>query len=137
MTTVNVTANDPAKQHLADKLAVFLNQSPAGQEIVSEAERRAIEMLRCELRAMLNGGWQPIDTAPKDGTRLLIYDTDAFKRITIGHWSDDWIDEDNADVWSPTHWMPLPRQPADPDGRNACNASPDSTPDPARNDPIN
>jgi hypothetical protein len=74
--------------------------------------------------------WQPIETAPKDGTRI------AFKNEQsgledIGHW-DSWTDMPNwrrellpdfAKEWDGewstdfgngdmTHWMPLPPPPA-------------------------
>jgi len=57
--------------------------------------------------------WQPIETAPKDGTSVLVYDEGI---IVISHWigeSDDmlgWWDNGIMDP-SPTHWMPLPEPP--------------------------
>lgn len=77
--------------------------------------------------------WQTIETAPKDGTRVLIVndegeidiagyveewtwkkvfvrkatDGDVYKTVQdeVGYW-----DTDNA--YCPTHWMPLPKPPA-------------------------
>ena len=85
-----------------------------------------------ELEAALAGAgrqqaeWQPIDTAPKDGTRVLVVVTgDVF----IAHWSDEaafercetkpgWqIFASDGDCWyawavdDATHWMPLPSGP--------------------------
>ena len=70
--------------------------------------------------------WQPIETAPKDGTSVILgcnYDRLGKIRVTCAwyereiwteakHWDDD------ADDWlflecafRPSHWMPLPSPP--------------------------
>jgi len=64
--------------------------------------------------------WQPIETAPKDGTEVLLFFPTGFwrddRKIAIGFWGigDDWF-EGEADARSmtdfgdhPTLWMPLP-----------------------------
>lgn len=67
--------------------------------------------------------WQPISTAPKDDTRILVFDRDVF----IASWRKDektkefhWlVSEADDDVCStpagmlvrPSHWMPLPPPP--------------------------
>jgi hypothetical protein len=56
------------------------------------------------------GGWQPIETAPKDGTWLLLYARHWGELPTIGMWSQArncWQDFDHG-LDRPTHWMPLP-----------------------------
>ena len=71
--------------------------------------------------------WQPIETAPKDGTWILLagdsgYTTTPF-RVSVCQWSFDtyhsfWRDHsgdgflDDGD--EPTHWMPLPPVPPTP-----------------------
>jgi len=59
--------------------------------------------------------WQPIDTAPKDGTRILVFcshsnmtvETCWIKNeITLYGW---WWN--TKELNPPTHWMPLPKPP--------------------------
>lgn len=60
--------------------------------------------------------WLPIDTAPKDGTDILLYDGDT---MVICRWNErrkEWVDSWNqtefeTDVEPVTHWMPLPEPP--------------------------
>ena len=67
--------------------------------------------------------WQPIETAPKDGTNILL--CKAPFTALVGRFDDDlgWVDFDEdedalREVWieegteyEPTHWMPLPSPP--------------------------
>jgi hypothetical protein len=72
-------------------------------------------------------GWQPIETAPKDGTRILVFDDDGevlptrfarwthpFTEDALAGFVTGWNSEFNVpESWcSPTHWMPLPPPPA-------------------------
>lgn len=54
--------------------------------------------------------WQPIETAPKDGTSILLYGGDwIFEgRFSDGGWVHAYENDD-----TPTHWMPLPQLPGD------------------------
>lgn len=74
--------------------------------------------------------WQPIETAPKDGTEILIFTTRGIAHVgwskycgaylesgeSSGGWdvcwnnSDGWNDPEFPDA---THWMPLPAPPAE------------------------
>jgi hypothetical protein len=59
--------------------------------------------------------WQPIETAPKDGTLILVWRAAVLDRVAH-HGIDMWSDKSQA-WWSslpsqqPTHWMPLPEPP--------------------------
>lgn len=80
--------------------------------------------------------WQPIETAPKDGTWVLclakratvpVIASHQFSTGGIGRWidkdasdfsghddpSEAWIEYWNSNSYTPTHWMPLPPRPDD------------------------
>lgn len=56
--------------------------------------------------------WQPIETAPKDGTEILVY---SDGRVISTFWSfcaEDWVDVLRGyTMRDPTHWMSLPEPP--------------------------
>lgn len=67
--------------------------------------------------------WQPIETAPRDKTGILLYIPGYPGEIMAAVWNDNanrgwcfwglesisfWFDRDGT---SPTHWMPLPEPP--------------------------
>ena len=58
--------------------------------------------------------WQPIETAPKDGNSVIIYDprgTTVCEAIYDKHQSS-WVDPvETYYRYHPTHWMPLPAPP--------------------------
>jgi hypothetical protein len=70
--------------------------------------------------------WQPIETAPKDGTNIDLWakrwrsDNDGFfyRRFPECYWSNgdsmtnrhaNWVHLEEG--WYPTHWMPEPEPP--------------------------
>ena len=82
--------------------------------------------------------WQPIETAPKNGTEVLIWRPDAGVLLARYGCLGDWLNENesltysDSDLWAgdwfmadfisggrlsdeypPTHWMPLPPPPED------------------------
>jgi hypothetical protein len=78
----------------------------------------------------VSGMWQPIETAPKDGTRVLIYvpydDGDGEVYLAsfgydVGYgngpsWQPEYAEVamfNSPDDRQPTHWMPLPDPPAE------------------------
>ncbi len=64
--------------------------------------------------------WHPIETAPKDGTRILIF-FPAHSYIEVGcFWEGYWTD-DNGDVTvPPTHWQPIPPPPYVQETQQTC-----------------
>jgi len=59
--------------------------------------------------------WQPISTAPKDGTSILIFEADdgTTGTVRVARWRDDtiptgWTGSEHA----PSHWLPLPQPPS-------------------------
>ena len=55
-------------------------------------------------------GWQPIETAPKDGTDILIFDV---CEVCVGRWcaGDWWIHGGDVTASDATYWMSLPDAP--------------------------
>ena len=61
--------------------------------------------------------WQPIETAPKNGTRIIVFRPKANEYIH--HISEDrWCKIGSTFCWArsnekmqPTHWMPFPQPP--------------------------
>jgi hypothetical protein len=78
-------------------------------------------LIRDLLAAVETRQWQPIATAPKDGTRVLVRfatgcEVASYRSSTVGepqwrtHTSYEW--RTSGGQWaSPTHWMPLPAPP--------------------------
>lgn len=70
----------------------------------------------------MTGEWQPIDTAPKDGTHILIfepsksdYSSSIIYVVKWDNWQgrEQWLEASGEEysTFKPTHWMPLPVAP--------------------------
>ena len=68
-------------------------------------------------------GWQPIESAPKDGTWVILYDAEQYHPVHVRNWRtaetngrliSGWWDEYSQyrPSFRPTHWKPLPHPPA-------------------------
>jgi hypothetical protein len=59
------------------------------------------------------GAWQPIETAPKDGTAILVYSTPHYAVAVweSGHWYDPVCSDGFPALDHATHWMALPDAP--------------------------
>jgi hypothetical protein len=98
-----------------------------GASLQPMLEEHFVEMLREVASRLGNGvlldarsGWQPIETAPRDGTRVLIVRAQEMgggslgMRVGIGKWkSGKWQGDCTQ---APTHWMPLPEPPGEGEG---------------------
>ena len=62
--------------------------------------------------------WQPIETAPKNGTRVMVIEFNRTDPIpitaTCGVQHGRWHSIPGAYALKPTHWMPLPAPPSLP-----------------------
>ena len=63
--------------------------------------------------------WEPIETAPRDESALLLWFPDAELKVRAAFWSPDgdwfeyeWSGHPITDLCGqPTHWMPIPKPP--------------------------
>ena len=98
---------------------MFLRMTPAGRLVLYGDEGRCVGELRdlddvefgCQVHPgpAVDTGWQPIETAPRDGTDILTYCQGARSVRYWGRGEDDemaWLPRIRGQF--PTHWMPLP-----------------------------
>lgn len=62
--------------------------------------------------------WMPIETAPKDGTPVLIFDNPIvvaayFDTAPKDSGGQTWRMQGMCEWFDPSHWMPLPPPPTD------------------------
>ncbi|NDB67816.1 MAG: DUF551 domain-containing protein [Methylocystaceae bacterium] len=102
---------------------------------LTELERQKLAKAGAEVRKP--SGWQPIETAPKDGTLVLVYckegnctsingkiaaaryayDYEAMSGISVSNWEYGEYDAPHTPsckggyIVTATHWMPLPEPP--------------------------
>jgi hypothetical protein len=69
-----------------------------------------VEKLADLLRSRPADPWRPISTAPRDGTRVLLWDEQGVELIGSYRPGSRWY-TDRGDVVKPTGWMPLPPPP--------------------------
>lgn len=133
--------NAPVEQHLADQerlrhlgMVAEAVENSDYANATSEQKAHWQEGYKSALRAQpapQADEWQPIESAPRDGTAVLItdgtvrYDAECFpderifEGVTIGIWSSyeaawhgGYGSEYDAVYWHyPTHWRPLPAPP--------------------------
>jgi hypothetical protein len=66
-----------------------------------------------EIDAGAPAAWQPIETAPRDGSQIIAVISRVY--VSVVRWNDEyeqWEDgEDLLDFYDITNWMPLPSPP--------------------------
>lgn len=75
-------------------------------------------------RGPVMGEWQPIETAPRNGEHVFLYDAYSFEAtrgIFIGCWargqgwgSAGWMEQDSGIEYLPTHWASFTALPPAP-----------------------
>lgn len=110
-TSINELGNLQLNSKRIDGLAHILH---ATVKAALEEYDAQIVALKQELDDARTARWQPIETAPKDGSRMLLWTVwrDGFEFADTGYWSDlhggGWV---RNGAGTPTHWMPLPPHP--------------------------
>lgn len=85
----------------------------------SHAAQDAYTMADAMIAARDEAGWQPIESAPKDGSDVLLSSPHWHGDVVVGCWSfEGWRDREDSDKLEPTHWMPLPAAPENAEGRS-------------------
>lgn len=111
-----------------DSMCVVIGTFPTkARGEVFKMRDEAFERLRTAIAAFeaaSGGGWRPIESAPKDGTEIDIWDDVLKRRRPDCHWHcGKWLrwasnSIDDEPRWIPvpgaTHWQPLPPPPKDP-----------------------
>ncbi|WP_394659938.1 hypothetical protein [uncultured Novosphingobium sp.] len=84
-----------------------------------------LETLTQENARLREAGWRDIESAPRDGTRIMLWLREPWACVEVARWYESWgiwltdryfpnetddMGGIGADV--PTHWMPLPPAPA-------------------------
>jgi hypothetical protein len=100
------------------------NAAMVAEMALDNAVENALPSLLASARKTAQEGWQPIETAPRDGTWVLFFGVYAYGRETfqaIGRWMQDgrcpWSSDHSGGIESfaivnPIAWMPLPTPPS-------------------------
>ena len=119
LATARRDAMEEAAQ-IADSCAADEVKSAKGKYLETkwdfESRADAGEGIAAAIRAAAGGGevmgWQPIETAPRDGAAVLVYDENLTYEIAY-RYRAEWRYGPKGYSCKPTHWMPLPAPPED------------------------
>ena len=102
----------------ADQRDAEITAKSGNRDWPNSAPYRAVRL--CEFEAHPQApepAWRPIETAPKDGSEILLAHPDG--SMVVGWWREDrtrgkvcgWSDGDDFAMTWPSHWMPIPAAP--------------------------
>ena len=102
----------------ADQRDAEMTAKSGDRDWPGSAPYRAVQL--CEFEAhpqATEPAWRPIETAPKDGSDILLAHPDG--SMVVGWWRENglhgrvsgWSDGDNFAMTWPSHWMPIPAAP--------------------------
>lgn len=79
-----------------------------GLRLRAEKTASILERLLAELSTLKAAqDWQPIETAPKDGTRIIVRLNEEWE-VAAGEYHDGvWLDDFGMDM-NPMNWIPMP-----------------------------
>lgn len=107
------------KVEIAEGICELFDELEVSPEEAAKDHITINEVILEALQFVKERQWQPIETAPKDGTEILICGFDIVGDFTAckAWWHDksseivpqfDWVDDA---LENPTHWQPLPQLP--------------------------
>jgi hypothetical protein len=104
----------------------------AAQSAIATARAALLAHISTAAPAVQQDGWRPIESAPEDGTLLLLGNADEgwttearFDSERRGWWeiNTHWTDAADGQVY-PTHWQPLPPPPGESTGSAPAEPAP-------------
>lgn len=111
-------------QAVHDVYKAMIAARPAAPDLVSQNTEYPRDKNSCSPETRCNAAapvtddaWQPIETAPRDGTRILgTCEGAVFEMLWMPCYSNNeipgWTDNfEHLNEYEPTHWMPLPPSP--------------------------
>lgn len=111
------TSHDTPKEWINSEVNRLEKERQAALKICSDFLREVIREAVAEQRKA-DADWQPIATAPKDGTPVIValIRRGRIWRVSDAYWNDlAWytIEGGKGVSWA-THWIPLPPVPEEP-----------------------
>jgi hypothetical protein len=107
-----VNSNGVFVVETADELKAWMREFHERADDVFTVPSAAVYAMLQFVESWLDTQWQPIETAPKDGTAVLTYRGPGLIAVAEFWVECGWIVPDGMEITNVTHWMPLPAPPA-------------------------
>lgn len=125
--------SEPLREAVANHLREWVLDRFGKRIFITTANALADDLIRL-ISSRGSGGWQPIETAPRDGTQILTFcdrdgsiEIDAWWTRPVHHFEEAGdglfrkVEDDPYVSWSSnghraTHWQPLPTPPQKKEG---------------------